>query len=182
MLVRFLKSFTPNTFINTQHIKTIDCYYGYNVCAKRRTPDHPQPEGDGVFNPEYLKRKELPDYFQKSLFYYDHRQSLLFYYIDEEGKKLTPEEFIGEERLNKIFLSRNGYDREIIYNDYLKEGSALYWECFIIVIHFSSVYPGAAREGTGGAQMDSMDICFNNIDDCIEAAERLKRIMSFEEI
>ena len=176
MLVRFLKSFTPNTFINTQHIKTIECYYIYCDLLKRWTPNHPKPEGKGVFDPEYLKSKRIPNYFQEGDFV---DWQTVFYFIDDEGNKLTPEEFIGEERLNNY--KQRVRSNKIDYAAFLKEGSALSQEGFKIVVDFASTY-SVASIGAGRTETDSMAICFKNIDDCIEAAERLKQIIGFEEI
>lgn len=178
MLVRFLKSFTPKTFINTQHIKSFSCYYDYEVVGKNWEPKEP---GEGIFNPKYLEDIKKPDYFIKGHF---HDWQIINYYINAEGKKLTPEEFIGEERLSnyKKELRKNRYNQQIDYSRFLTDGSAYYWEGFKIVIEFTSTYPGASIEGTGDAVEDSMVIRFCNIEDCIEAAERLIKIIGYEGI
>lgn len=175
MLVRFLKSFSPNTFINTQHIKSFRCYYDHQVVGRNWEPKHP---GEGAFNPEYLKDIKKPDYFIKGHFY---DGQIIHYYIDAEGKKLTPEEFIGEERLIN-YKKRLGYNQHVDYRSFLTDGSAYYWEGFKIVIEFTSTYPGASNEGTGSAVEDSMVIRFRSIEDCIEAAEHLIKIIGYEGI
>ena len=174
MLVRFLKSFSPNTFINTQHIKSFRCYYDAELYGKKWEPKHP---GEGAFNPEYLKDIKIPDYFIKG---YMHDGEIIRYYIDAEGKKLTPEEFIGEERLWDY--KKRSYNKFVDYRSFLTDGSAYYWEGFKIVIEFTSTYPGASIEGTGGAVEDSMVIRFRSIEDCIEAAEGLIKIIGYEGI
>ena len=175
MLVRFLKSFFPNTFINTQHIKSFRCYYDHGVVGRKWEPKHP---GEGVFNPEYLEDINKPDYFIKGGHFYDLQS--IHYYINAEGKRLTPEEFIGEERFSKY--KKHLLLHDLTYNYFLEDGSAYYFEGFKLVIEFSSKFPGASLEGTGSAVEDGMAICFRNIEDCIEAAERLIKIIGYEGI
>lgn len=163
MLVRFLKSFAPNTFINTQHIKSFRCYYDYGVIEKKWTPSHPKPEGNGVYNPDYLKDKKIPDYFEN----YWSKGKGINYFINSEGKRLTPEEFIGEERLRN-YKKGLRYNQHVDYRVFVEAGSAYCWEGFEIVIDFED----------GGR----MDISFRNIEDCIEAAEHLIKIIGYEGI
>lgn len=177
MLVRFLKSFSPNTFINTQHIRSFRCYYYHQVVGQKWEPKHP---GEGAFNPEYLKDIKIPDYFIKG--YFSDKQ-IIHYYIDAEGKKLTPAEFIGEERLSN-YLKGLRYNQHVDYRRFLTDGSAYCCEGFKIVIEFTSAYPGEADESTGFMEVEenSRVIRFRSIEDCIEAADRLIKIIGYEGI
>lgn len=172
MLVRFLKSFSPNTFINTQHIKCFRCYYDAELYGKKWEPKHP---GEGAFNPEYLKDIKIPDYFIKGHIF---DRQIFRYYIDAEGKKLTPKEFIGEERLKRL-----GYNQHVDYRSFLTDGSAYYWEGFKIVIEFTDK-AGASEVGSEYEMVveNSRVILFRSIEDCIEASERLIKIIGYEGI
>ena len=172
MLVRFLKSSTPDIFINTQHIKSISCYYGYGIVESKL-------KGQRDFCSEYWGGKVIPDYFIRGNIY--NRDSS-FYFVDEEGKRITPEEFMGKERPEKYKRDSRRYDRNTDYKTFLEAGYALQWEGIKIILEFTSMYSGASIEGTGGGESDTMNIYFSSIEDGIEAVESLKRIIGYEGI